>query len=215
MTLPSDGWIDLTHPLHRDLPTWEDSEPVSIAPYCEIGPDSPVRVSELRMGSHNGTHLDAPSHFVAGGAMVEDLPLEVLMGEAWIADCGDEALLTDSVLESLAVPDGTLRLLLRTTSTRRRLMHTSRFERTYAGLDETGARWVVDRGIRLLGIDYLSVQAYQASDETHRTLLSAGVVLVEGLDLSRPAVGRHDLVCLPLLGRDLDGAPVRALARPA
>jgi len=144
---------------------------------------------------------------------VEDLPLDVLIGKAWVADTGEAEILTESLLESLSIPPDATRILLRTTSTSRKLMSRPRFERNYPGLDDTGARWVVSHGIRLLGIDYLSVQAYTASDETHRILLGANTVLVEGLDLSPVAPGWHDLVCLPLLGRSLDGAPARVVAR--
>lgn len=214
MSIGSDGWIDLTHPLHPELPTWEDGEPIQIGTVCEIGPDCPVRVSRIGLSSHNGTHLDAPAHFIPQGRMVEDLPLSTLIGTAWVADTGDATLLTEAALESLSIPREASRLLLRTSSTSRRLMSRPRFEREYVGLDETGARWIVARGIRLLGIDYLSVQAYSASDETHRILLSAETILVEGLDLSAMAAGWCDLVCLPLSGKSLDGAPARVVARP-
>jgi len=214
VSIGSEGWIDLTHPLHPGLPTWENGEPIEIATICEIGPDCPVRVSRIGLSSHNGTHLDAPAHFIAGGRMVEDLPLEVLIGNAWIADTGEATLLTGAVLESLEIPSDATRVLLRTTSTSRRLMSRARFERDYPGLDDSGARWILSRGIRLVGIDYLSVQAFTASDDTHRILLAADTVLVEGLDLSSVAPGWYDLVCLPLSGKGLDGAPVRAVARP-
>lgn len=215
MSIGSDGWLDLTHPLHPQLPTWEDAEPIEISTVCEIGPDGPARVSRIGIGSHNGTHLDAPSHFIPDGPMVEDIPLNVLIGRAWVAEAGEASLLTEAVLESLAIPAEATRVLLRTSNTSRGLMSRPRFERDFAGLDDGGARWILSRGIRLVGIDYLSVQAFAASDETHRILLGAATVLVEGLDLSRVSTGWYDLVCLPLSGRGLDGAPARVVARPA
>lgn len=215
MTSAPGGWIELTHPLGNATPTWDDAEPLSIEAAFEIGPDHPVRVSSIRIGSHSGTHLDAPAHFIPDGRFVEDIPLDALVGPAWIADAGDAAILTESVLDSLGIPDGTRRFLVRTANTRRTLMSLPRFSRSWVGLDESGAAWLLRRGAVLFGIDYLSVQSPSSSDEVHRSLLAAGVVLVEGLDFSRPAEGLHELVCLPLLGSRLDGAPVRAIARPA
>jgi arylformamidase len=208
------GWIDLTHPLHPGMPTWEDAEPAAIRALCEIGDDCPVRVSHLSMGVHTVTHLDAPAHFLQGGDMVEDLSLDILIGPAWVAETGSAELVDSPLLDRLEIPIGAERLLLRTSNTSRNLMGKSRFDRSYVGLDESGARWIASHGIRLVGFDYLSVQAYDASDETHRVLLRERIVLVEGLDLSEVGVGWHELVCLPLLAKGLEGAPVRAVARP-
>jgi len=208
------GWVDLTHCVHSGTPTWEDAEPPTIRALCEIGDDCPVRVSHLSMGVHTGTHLDAPAHFLQDGGMVEDLPLEVLIGPAWVSETGSAELVDGSLLDRLEIPAAAERLLFRTSNTTRNLMGKSRFDRSYVGLEESGARWMTSRGIRLVGFDYLSVQAFGASDETHRILLRDGIVLVEGLDLSRVRGGWHELACLPLLAKGLEGAPVRAVARP-
>jgi len=208
------SWIDLTHPVHAGMPTWEDAEPAVIRALCEIGPDCPVRVSHLSMGVHTGTHLDAPAHYLEGGRMVEDLSLDDLVGPAWVVDTGSAGIVDASLLDGIEIPTGAVRLLFRTSNTSRNLMEKSRFDRSYVGLDDSGARWIANRGIRLVGFDYLSVQAFDASDETHRILLREGVVLVEGLDLSRVGGGWHEFVCLPFLGKGLEGAPVRAVARP-
>ena len=211
---PSGGWIDLTHVLHAATPTWEDAEPAVVRSVCEIGPECPVRVSHISMGAHTGTHLDAPAHFLSEGAMVEALSLDDLIGRAWVAETGSSRIVDGALLEGMDIPAKAVRLLFRTSSTARRLMDQPKFDRSYTGLDESGARWLASRGIRLVGFDYLSVQAFDASDETHRILLREGVVLVEGLDLSLVETGWYDLVCLPLLARGLEGAPARVVARP-
>ena len=207
-------WIDLTHPVHANMPVWPDSEAPAITQLCNIDENCPVRVSWISLGAHTGTHLDAPSHFVSNGPMVESLSLDDLIGPAWIADTGAAPVVDAATLESLSIPSGTKRLLLRTTNTSRDLMNKRKFETDYVGLDLSGARWLLGHGVRLIGLDYLSVQALDASDDTHRELLGAGVVLVEGLDLSRVNSGGHEIVCLPFLAKDLDGSPVRVVARP-
>lgn len=206
-------WIDLTHPVREDMPVWPDSERPRISRQCEIDGTSPVRVSWLSLGAHTGTHLDAPSHFLRDGGMVESLPLDDLIGPGWIADAGDAQILDDRALESLSIPESVVRLLVKTSNTARELMSKTEFDISYVGLDLSGARWLLARGIRLIGLDYLSIQAFDASDDTHRELLAAKTVLIEGVDLSLTTAGWHELVCLPFLAKDLDGAPVRVVAR--
>jgi len=206
-------WIDLTFPVHPGMPVWEGSAAPVIEPVCEIGPGSACRVTRVQLDAHLGTHLDAPGHYVAGGAMVESLDLDDLMGPCEIVDAGAAEVVTESVLESMGIPDGCRRLLVRTANTRRDLMRRTEFVTDYVGLDLSGARWLLRRGVRLVGFDYLSVQGYGESDDVHRELLGAGVVLVEGLDLSTVEPGPHELACLPPKWTGSDGAPVRAVAR--
>lgn len=207
------SWVDLTHPLSERTPTWEDAELFQRETVCEIDAQSTVRVSRISMSTHNGTHLDAPAHFLSNGRLVEDLSLESLVGPAWVAETGQAVLLDAPLLESLGIPAAAKRIVFKTTNTSRRLMDDPMFARDYVGLDVSGAQWLVDRGVVLVGLDYLSVQAYEASDDTHRILLAKDTILVEGLVLDSVATGWWDLVCLPFLGRDLDGAPARVIAR--
>ena len=206
-------WIDLSIAVHAGIPVWEGSEAPLLEPACQITETCPCRVTRVVLDAHVGTHLDAPGHFVPDGAMVESLSLDDLIGPCTIVDAGSADLVTDSVLESLAIPAGCVRLLVRTDNTRRRLLWQQEFVRDYVGLDPSGARWLLRRGIRLVGFDYLSVQAWKESDDVHRELLGAGVVLVEGLDLSCTKPGEYDLVCLPPKWQGADGAPVRAVVR--
>lgn len=206
-------WIDLTHPVREDMPVWPDSQRPRISLECEIDGTCPVRVSWLSLGAHTGTHLDAPAHFLRDGGMVESISLDDLIGPGWIADAGDASILDAKALESLSIPESAVRLLVKTSNTARKLMSKTEFDASYVGLDLSGARWLLSRGIRLIGLDYLSVQAFEASDDTHRELLASGVVLIEAVDLSRTSTGWHEFACLPFLAKDLDGAPVRVVAR--
>jgi len=206
-------WIDLSVEVRPGMPVWEGAPDPVIVPVCEIGPESNCRVSRVELDAHLGTHLDAPCHYLPGAGAVESLRLEDLVGPCWIADAGAAALVTDSVLEGLGIPEGCARLLVRTDNTRRGLMGRPEFVRDYVGLDLSGARWLLERGVRLVGFDYLSVQAFHESDDVHRELLGARVVLLEGLDLSAVEPGAHDLVCLPPKWTGSDGAPARVIAR--
>lgn len=206
-------WIDLSVDVRPGMPVWEGAPDPVIEPVCEIGPASNCRVSRVVLDAHLGTHVDAPCHYLPGAGAVESLSLDDLVGECWIADAGDATLVTDSVLEEAGIPPGCLRLLVRTSNTRRGLMARADFVRDYVGLDLSGARWLLARGVRLVGFDYLSVQAFHESDDVHRELLGAGAVLLEGLDLSQVGPGAHDLVCLPPRWRGSDGAPARVIVR--
>ena len=167
--------------------------------------------STLLCDCHIGTHVDAPAHALPGGATSESLPLDLLIGDAMVAHVPDAHAITPNALESLNVPPGTRRLLLRT---RNSLLWGKAFQTDYAALTPDAAQWVVERGIRLLGVDYLSVQRYdERGFKTHRILLSGGVTVVEGLDLSQVEAGVYELLCLPLKLTDAGGVPARAVLR--
>jgi arylformamidase len=190
---------------------YEGDPGVDVRPRLEIAKGDTANVSLLSMGSHTGTHVDAPAHFIEGGATVEALPLDVLIGPALVAEVKSERLIGRSDLEPLPL-DGQSRLLLKTRNSE--LWAAGGFSRDFVALDLEGARYLTERGLRLIGIDYLSVEAFHSPGHpVHRHLLGAGVVILEGLDLSRVAPGVYELVCLPLPVRGIDGAPCRAVLR--
>ncbi len=190
---------------------YESDPGVEIAPRLEIARGDTANVSLLSMGSHTGTHVDAPAHFIEGGATVESLPLDSLIGPALVAEVGCERLIGRRDLEPLLL-GGQSRLLLKTRNSA--LWAAGGFSRDFVALDLEGARYLTERGLRLIGIDYLSIEAFHSPDHpVHRHLLGAGVVILEGLDLSRVAPGVYELVCLPLPVRGIDGAPCRAVLR--
>jgi len=166
-------------------------------------------VSLLTMGSHTGTHVDAPYHFIDGGARLGEVALERMVGEALVVDLRGRAAVDAAALESAALRTGDI-LLCRTDNSWR--WEKADFQRDFVYLTLDAADLLVERGIRAVGIDYLSIEQFGSSDfPVHHRLLGAGVFVIEGLDLRAVEPGRYTLVCLPLKFPDLDGAPARAV----
>jgi arylformamidase len=167
-------------------------------------------VSLLAIGSHTGTHVDAPLHMIPGGAGVDGIPLDALMGPALVIAFDDDVMaVTEAYLRSQPIA-GHERVLLKTRNSR--FIRERDFHRDYTYLAPDGAEYLVSLGVRLVGIDYLSIEQFHSGHHrTHKTLLSRGVVIVEGLDLSEPPAGEYELYCLPVLLDGVDGAPARAV----
>lgn len=169
-----------------------------------------ANVSHVDFGSHTGTHVDAPRHFFDDGSGVDELPLDVLMGPAMLVGFPDDVMaVTESHLRAKGL-DGQTRVLLKTRNSG--FIRSREFVRDYTYLAPDGAAYLVSLGVKLVGIDYLSIEQFHSGHHmTHRTLLENAVIIVEGLDLSAPPPGIYDFRCLPLRLRGLDGAPARAL----
>ena len=167
-------------------------------------------VSLLSIGSHTGTHVDAPLHMIPGGAGVDGIPLDALIGPALVIAFDDDVMaVTEAYLRSQPIA-GHERVLLKTRNSR--YIRERDFHRDYTYLAPDGAEYLVSLGVRLVGIDYLSIEQFHSGHHrTHKTLLSRGVVIVEGLDLSEPPAGEYELYCLPVLLEGVDGAPARAV----
>jgi arylformamidase len=193
--------IDISRPLSPATPVWPGDPPVVVEPMARVEAGDPADVSRLALGTHTGTHVDPPAHFFPGEPAVDALPLDVLMGPAVVAQF-DPGPIDGTALESTALPRGPSRLLLKTGG-------------DAGAVTPDGARWLVERGVRLVGADTLSIEPETRDYPVHRILLGAGVVIVEGLDLAPVAPGPYELVCLPLRIAAGDGAPARAvLIRP-
>jgi arylformamidase len=203
---------DITVPFRTDLPLWPgDPPPVMTLMKCQAA-GARCNVTRLDTGVHFGTHLDAPGHFIEGGKGVDQLALDVLVGPCIVAGVPDVMQIGPDHLEALGLPEGTTRLLLRTRNSSLWDRPDHAFREDFAALTADAARWVVDRGIRLIGIDYLSIQLFaDAVSTTHLVLLGAEVIVVEGLDLRTVEPGAYDLTCLPMKLVGADGAPVRAI----
>jgi arylformamidase len=167
-------------------------------------------VSLLSIGSHTGTHVDAPLHMIPEGAGVDAIPLDALIGPALVVAFDDDVMaVTEAYLRSKSIA-GHERVLLKTRNSR--FIRERDFHRDYTYLAPDGAEYLVSLGVRLVGIDYLSIEQFHSGHHrTHTTLLSRGVVIVEGLDLSAPPPGTYDLYCLPIQLGGIDGAPARAV----
>jgi arylformamidase len=168
-------------------------------------------LSRLDFGVHSGTHVDAPNHFIDGASGIESVPLDVLVGPALLLDASrDGSQIDREAVRRLAIPDGTERVLIRANSA---LWNQSTFQSTFAGLTGDGALALVALGVRLVGIDYLSIAPFGNPTPTHRALLDARVTIGEGLDLREVEAGLYDFICLPLLIPGSDGGPARAMLR--
>jgi len=204
------GWIDVTIPIRPGMPVFPGDPPVRIELAQAIAGGASCNVTRLDMGAHTGTHVDAPVHFIEGAPGADAVPLEALIGPAWVVDCTRvTAEIDERALDGLDIPDGESRLLFKTPNSA--LWDRDGFSDAFIGLTDGAARALAARGIALVGADYLSIAPHGKAAPTHYAFLKAGVVIVEGLVLRDVDPGPYDLVCLPLRIVGCDGAPARAL----
>ena len=194
--------------------TWEGTEQGLSVKWAEtmgtVG--AACNLSVFTLGTHTGTHLDAPLHFVPGGATVEALDVNVLVGPAQVVEVYERDRITAADLAQAGIAPGTERVLFKTDNTRLGRLHDGVFHPDYVGVAPSGAEWLVTHGVRLVGVDYLSVGPYgPVNVETHRILLGAGVVVVETLVLDEVNAGAYTLVALPPKFAGLEGSPCRCL----
>jgi arylformamidase len=208
------AWIDISIPLYTGTIHWPgDPEPI-LERLLDTDQGEEANVTFLKMTAHTGTHLDAPCHFLAEGATLDAFPLETGIGPARVIEIpGDALRIGPEQLSRHAIEPGD-RLLLKTRNSRTP-WYRDEFHPDFASLSSEGARYLANLGIRLVGIDYLSIGAWESDGaETHRILLGAGIWILESLNLETVRPARYDLICLPLRIRGSDGAPVRAVIRP-
>lgn len=203
---------DISLTISPDMPVWPGDPAVQLTQVAAMDQGDSANVSHLSFGVHTGTHVDAPHHFLNDNRTVESLPLEVLTGPCYVFQFPDDVdAITAEVLERTAWPSGVTRVLFGTRNSKIWARGENTFQTDFVGITEDGAHWLVEKGVRLVGVDYLSVAPYKQSRPTHEVLLNAGVVIVEGLDLSAMPRGFYDLYCLPLKIAGSDGAPTRAI----
>ena len=203
---------DVTLTLSPAMPSWPGDPPVKMERVRKIEEGANANVTRIDMAVHNGTHVDAPVHFIPGENSVDLLSLEVMVGPALVLELPDGAdTVTAPLLKKAAIPDGTRRLLLKTRNSRYWAENEPAFQTDFVGVEVDAARYLVSKGIDLLGVDYLSVAPFKRSRPTHEVLLKAHMVVVEGLDLSQVTAGLYMLYCLPLKIEGCDGAPARVI----
>jgi arylformamidase len=202
--------IDISVALEQPLPSWPGSSGHRTRRSMSIEAGSNANVTELEMDVHAGTHVENSLHFLADGDPLSAVALERLIGPAMVVEVTGQAI-TPPLLEAANIPTGTLRLLLKTSNSA--LWHAAdpSFRTDYVALTRDAAGWLVERGIDVVGIDYLSIQRYEDGPETHRALMRAGVAIIEGLDLSEVDPGPYQLVCLPLRLASAEAAPARVI----
>lgn len=205
--------IDITVPLITEMPMWPGSKGIRITPTKSMDEGDSDNVSRLDCNLHTGTHIDAPRHFLQNGTTVEKLPLEVFVGPSYVAHLPDPEDITAGDLDDLNLPSGIERLLLRTRNSELWAAQITEFRKDFVALTYDAAQWIVDKGIRLIGVDYLSVQRFSDDARTHQILLGTGTVALEGLNLSNVKSGFYELICLPLKLVGAEASPVRAILR--
>ena len=201
---------DISVPVRTGGLVYPGNPEIVIEPQQAISTGAGANVSRVSFGSHTGTHVDAAKHFFDDGQTIDEIPPERLIGRA-ILIAVDESLLAVGArnLEQYDL-GGHTRVLIRTRNSA--FVHEPEFVRDYTYLAPDGAAYLLEHGVELVGVDYLSIEQFHSGHHrTHRTLLEKGVVIVEGLALSEPPPGTYDLVCLPLRLEGLDGAPARAI----
>jgi arylformamidase len=201
--------IDISVPNGPGMHVYPGDPVLAVESVRRIARGDVCNLSLLTMGSHTGTHVDAPYHFLADGPRLGDVPLDRMVGEALVADLRGRAAIDAGALGDVALRSGDI-LLCRTDNSER--WARPDFQRDFTYLTEDAAGLLVSRGVRAVGMDYLSIERFGSTDfPVHHRLLGAGVFVIEGLDLRAVAPGRYTLVCLPLKFPALDGAPARAV----
>ncbi len=204
--------FDISLPISPDLPIWPDDPPLQLQRIESMDEGAECNLTSISMSAHTGTHVDAPHHFLNDRRTVDALPLEILTGPAYVLHLPEHvSAITAEVLSSAALPPRTVRLLFRTRNSALWQQPASGFQADFVAVTPDGAEWLVEHGIRLVGIDYLSVAPFRQAVSTHQILLRAGIIALEGLDLSQVPQGSYVLYCLPLNLVGSDGAPARAI----
>lgn len=210
-----DRFIDVSIGIHPGMITWPSDPGVSWERVSDIGKGKAANVSALQLGSHTGTHIDPPLHFIAGGCSIDEIAPERLVGPAVVVDFTHIPMdIGAADLEALKLPAGTERILFKTRNSQIWRQPQPEFTEDYVALAADGADWCVEHGIRLVGIDFLSIERRGTPGHpTHVKLLGAEVVIIEGLNLGDVDPGEYELMCLPLKLLGGDGGPSRALLR--
>jgi arylformamidase len=204
--------IDITLPVRPGMLTYPGDPVVSIERTSDMRAGELSNLSVLSMSTHTGTHVDPPIHFVDGGATIDQMSLDTLVGDALVVDMRGVGTIGSQELDALDLPDDAERLLFLTDWSGRWAERSPAFPDTVTCVSAEGAGWLISRGIRLVGTDFISIEgAVDPTFPVHRALLGASIVVVEGLDLRDVTPGRFTLWCLPLKIQDGDGGPARVV----
>jgi len=202
--------FDISVPIMNGGVVYPGNPEIRIEAQQDMAKGGSSNVSLLSIGSHTGTHVDAPKHMIPGGAGVDAIPLDALIGPAIVVAFDDDVMSVTEALLRTKPLEGHERVLIKTRNSR--FMRERDFHRDYTYVAPDAAEYLVSLGVRLVGVDYLSIEQFHSGHHrTHKALLSRGIVIVEGLDLSAPPPAEYELYCLPILLAGVDGAPARAV----
>ncbi len=204
---------DVSLTLSPDLPVWPGDPQVSLERVRKIEEGANSNVSKLTLHVHSGTHIDAPVHFInESHTGVDKIPVSQMLGHCCVVEIPEDATqITAEVLQQVHMPNSIKKFLFKTKNSQYWAKADKEFHTDFVGISEDGAKYLVEMGVELVGVDYLSVAPYKQSRPTHEAFLKAGVLIIEGLDLSQVGEGYYSLFCLPLKLAGSDGAPARVI----
>ncbi len=207
------GWMDVSVPVFEGMVHWPGDPAFAFEWFLELGKNSsPCNVSRLSLGTHTGTHMDAPLHFIRNGRTIDQLPLDATIGPARIIPIKDRESIKPAELKPFRLRKGE-RILFQTRNSTRS-WKLKKFDEDFVFISKEAAAYIADKEIRTVGVDYLSVGGFRKDGvETHQALLGAGIWVIEGLNLAKAKPGRCELLCLPLKIIGAEGAPARAVIR--
>lgn len=199
--------IDISLSIDQDTPVYPGDYGVKVNQLKSIKNGDGYNLSSIAMGVHTGTHLDAPTHFIEGAKRVDQIPPDQFMGTAQVVEILDKKKITRQELEKKDITENII--LFKTGNSMR---YSGEFIKDYVYLTEEAGRYLVEKGIKLIGIDYLSIEKYPAEEApVHKFLLGKGLVILEGLNLSNVEEGIYTLIALPLKIKGAEGSPTRAV----
>lgn len=208
----SGKWIDVSVALQSGMVHWPGNPPVRIERMMDMDKGAVCNVSTISMGSHTGTHMDAPLHFLRDGVSLDQMPLEATIGPARVIEIKNQVAIEAEELKPYKLRAGE-RILFKTRNSKRPWVN-ERFDEDFVYISQDAARLIARARVRTVGVDYLSVGGFKRDGvETHQALLGQGIWIVEGLNLGKVKPGRYELLCLPVKVARSDGAPARALLR--
>jgi len=205
-------WIDVSVPLRTGMASWPGDPPVRIHRVSDIENGDGANLTQINMSAHSGTHMDAPLHFYENGKGIEAVPFSALIGPARVIEITDPETIRAEVLAEQNIQPGE-RILFKTRNSARNWPDEP-FTADFVYLETDAARFLAESGVRIIGVDYLSVAGYGKNEaEVHRALLGAGIWVIEGLYMDAVSPGTYEMICLPIRLAESDGAPVRAVLR--
>lgn len=204
--------LDITVPLSEKIPVWPGTKPVQIVKGASMEKGDEANTVYIHTTNHVGTHMDAPRHFVKNGATLDELPLELVCGRAKVIEVKSRDEISVEELKKAGI-EGEERVLIRSRMSSIEWWK-QEFITDFVHLSDAAAEYLVEAGVKLIGVDYLSVSGYQKNEvSVHKTLLGNGIWIIEGLRLAEAEAGYYELCCLPLKLQEGDGAPCRAILK--
>ena len=203
--------FDISLTISEELPTWPGDPKIKLTQISAIAEGETSNVTHFSGTVHIGTHIDAPDHFLDNGKTVEEIPLDLLVGPAHVVEIPSMGHITKDDITKAGFPKGLKRILFKTRNSKWWETNENIFQEDFIGLASDGAEFLVESGIKVVGVDYLSVAPFQDPAPTHKILLGKDILIIEGLNLSKVDPGEYTLLCLPLKIKDSDGSPARVL----